>query len=137
MFRDYMYQWMKTGQYRIIGSGNNYIPRIHVDDCAQAYVQVLDKMPVGERFIIADDGPCTLKEFTLFMADCMGVPPPRTAPGFLIKMVMGKMIYETVTMNCRVSNNKAKTELGWNLTYPTYREGIPAAIQEIEKDNEI
>ena len=136
LFRDYMYEWIKTGQYRIIGSGNNCIPRIHVDDCAQAYVHVLEKMPVGEKFIIADDGPCTLKEFTYFMADCMDVPHPKTAPGLLVRLVMGKMLYETITMNCRVSNEKAKNELGWKLNYPTYREGIPAAIEEIEKDNE-
>jgi nucleoside-diphosphate-sugar epimerase len=135
LFRDYMYEWMKTGQYRIIGSGNNLIPRIHVDDCAQAYIHVLEKMPIGEKYIIADDGPCTLNEFTYFMADCMGVPPPKKVPGFLIKLIMGKLVYETVTMNCRVSNNKAKAELGWKLAYPTYREGIPAAIEEIESDN--
>ena len=136
LFRDYMYEWIKTGQYRIIGSGNNYIPRVHVDDCAQAYVHVLEKMPVGEKFIIADDGPCTLKEFTYFIADSMDVPHPKTAPGFLTRLIMGKMLHETVTMNCRVSNEKAKNELGWKLNYPTYREGIPAAIEEIEKDNE-
>jgi nucleoside-diphosphate-sugar epimerase len=136
LFRDYMYEWIRTGQYRIIGSGNNYIPRVHVDDCAQAYIHVLEKMPVGEKFIIADDGPCTLKEFTCFMADCMDAPRPKTAPGFLTRLVMGKTLYETITMNCRVSNEKAKNELGWQLNYPTYREGIPAAIEDIEKDNE-
>lgn len=132
LFRNFMYEWMKKGRYRIIGSGKNYIPRIHVEDCAEAYVQALEKLPLGERFIIADDGPCTQREFSDLMADCMSVPKPKSVPGFIIRIVMGKLIYETVTMNCRVSNVKAKEYLGWRLKFPTYREGLPATIGEIE-----
>jgi len=133
LFRNFMYEWMKKGKYRVIGSVNNYIPRIHVEDCAEAYVQVLRKLPLGEKFIIADDGPCTVREFSDYMADCMNVPRPKSVPGFIIRIVMGKLIYETVTMNCRVNNAKAKKHLDWKLKYPTYREGLPAAIKEIEK----
>jgi len=133
LFRNFMYEWMKKGKYRVIGSGNNYIPRIHVEDCAEAYVQVLRKLPLGGKFIIADDGPCTVREFSDYMADCMNVPRPKSVPGFIIRIVMGKLIYETVTMNCRVNNAKAKKHLDWKLKYPTYREGLPAAIKEIGK----
>ncbi len=133
LFRNLMYEWMKKGKYRVIGSGKNYIPRIYVEDCAEAYIQALGKMPLGERFIIADDGPCTQREFSDFMADCMSVPRPKSVPGFIIRIVMGKLIYETVTMNCRISNTKAKKYLDWKLKYPTYREGLPAAIKEIEE----
>jgi len=132
LFRNFMYEWMKKGRYRVIGSGKNYIPRIHVRDCAQAYVQALKKMPVGEKFIIADDGPCTQREFSDFMADCMNVPRPKSVPGFIVRTVMGKLIYETVTMSCRVSNAKVKENLGWKPKFPTYREGLPATIGEIE-----
>jgi len=132
LFRNLMYEWMKRGKYRIIVSGDNYVPRIHVEDCAAAYVQVLEKMSLGERFIIADDAPCTMREFVDFMAKCMGVPRPKSVPGFIIRIVMGKLLYETITMNCRVSNAKAKKYLDWKLKYPTYREGLPVAIREIE-----
>ena len=62
----------------------------------------------------------------------MNVPRPKSVPGFIVRVVMGKLIYETVTMSCRVSNAKAKEVLGWKLKYPTYREGLPATIDEIE-----
>jgi nucleoside-diphosphate-sugar epimerase len=132
MFKKLMYQWMKKGKYRVVGSGDNYIPRIHVSDCAEAYVRVLDRMPIGEKFIIADDGPCTAREFADFMAACMKVPKPKSVPGFVIKAVLGKPLYETVTMNCRVSNAKAKSRLGWSPDFPTFREGLPAAIRKLE-----
>jgi nucleoside-diphosphate-sugar epimerase len=133
LFKNLMYEWMKAGKYRVIGGGRNYIPRVHVEDCAEAYVKVVEKMPLGEKFIIADDGPCTMREFADVMADCMGIPRPKSIPGFLIRIAMGKLIYDTVTMNCQVSNVKAKKYLDWKLKYPTCCEGLPAAIEEIEK----
>jgi len=32
--RNFMYKWMENGKYRVIGTGKNYIPRIHVEDRA-------------------------------------------------------------------------------------------------------
>jgi len=89
-------------------------------------------MPIGERFIIADDGPCTQRDFADLMADYMNVPRPKSIPSFMVRIVMGRFIYETVTMNCRVNNAKTKRDLGWKLKYPTCREGLPVAIREIE-----
>ena len=132
LFKRVMYERMKKGKYRVVGSGENHIPRIHVKDCAEAYVCALEKMPVGERFIIADDGPCTAREFMDYMAKNMKVPRPKSVPGFVIRIVLGKLLYETITMNCRVSNAKAKKQLGWQLRYPTFKEGLPATIKELE-----
>jgi len=133
MFADFMYAWMKNGTFKTIGSGKNHIPRIHVEDCAAAYIHALKKMPVGERYIIADDEPCTVSEFNNYIADCLDVPHPASLPGFLIRIGAGKYIYDTVTMDCIVSNAKAKKELDWQLKYPTYREGIKATISALEK----
>lgn len=133
IFLGAMYKRMKEGKYRIIGTGENHIPRIHVKDLAKAYVQAVETMPLGERFIIADDGTCTVREFMNHMAECMRVKKPGTIPPFLVKMVMGRLIYETLMMNCIVSNEKAKHVLGWKPDFPTYREGLPEVIKEIEK----
>jgi nucleoside-diphosphate-sugar epimerase len=136
LFKNLMYEWMKKGKYRVIGSGDNHIPRVHVEDCAEAYIQVLKKMPVGEKFIIADDGPCTVRDFADYMAALMNVPRPKSLPGFIAKMAIGKLLYETVTMNCVVSNSKAKQQLDWTLRYPSFREGLPATIDEIENERQ-
>lgn len=132
LFKNMMYEWMKKGKYRVVGSGDNYIPRIHVEDCAEAYIRVLEKMPLGERFIVADDGPCTVREFADSMAENMNVSKPKSVPGFVIRCLMGKLLYETATMNCRVSNVNAKKRLDWHLKYPTYREGLPATIKKLK-----
>jgi nucleoside-diphosphate-sugar epimerase len=128
LFKSHMFKWIKEGKYAIIGSGTNHIPRIHVDDCAQAYVHALERLPIGERFILADDTPCTVNEFTTYMAEGLHIPTPRHIPAFMVRLVKGRLIYETVTMDAKVRNRKAKEMLDWHLTYPDYKTGLDATL---------
>jgi nucleoside-diphosphate-sugar epimerase len=123
-----MYRWIENGRYRIVGKGGNRIPRIHVDDAAAAYALAVEKLPLREKFILADDTPCTVREFTEHMAARMGVPTPKSVPRFIIRRVLGRLLTETITMDCMVSNAKAKERLGWAPAYPSYREGLDATI---------
>ena len=127
-----MYNRLKSGKFGIVGKGDNRIPRIHVEDCAEAYALVIEKMPINESFILADDTPCTMREFTEFMASCVGMSKPRTIPKILARLIMGKLLLETMDMDCVVSNNKMKQVLGVELKYPSYREGLPAVIEVLE-----
>ncbi|UCE11500.1 MAG: NAD(P)-dependent oxidoreductase [Candidatus Thorarchaeota archaeon] len=127
-----MYRMMKSGRFGVFGEGANRIPRVHVEDCAEAYALAIDKMPLGESYILADDTPCTMREFSEFMAECMGISKVRTIPGFIGRLVIGKELMETMKMDCVVSNEKAKRELGWQLKYPSYREGLSDTINQIE-----
>jgi nucleoside-diphosphate-sugar epimerase len=128
-----MYEMMKNGRSGVFGKGDNHIPRVHVDDCAQAYVLAVEKQPVGESFIIADDTQCTMREFTERMAECMGLPKPRTAPMLIARIALGGLLLGMLQMDCVVTNEKAKRELGWELKYPSYQEGLKATIDDLVK----
>jgi nucleoside-diphosphate-sugar epimerase len=128
-----MYEMMKNGRSGVFGKGDNHIPRVHVDDCAQAYVLAVEKQPVGESFIVADDTPCTTREFTERMAECMGLPRPRTAPLFIARIVLGSLLLSVLQMDCVVTNEKAKRELGWELKYSSYHEGLKATIENLRE----
>ena len=127
-----MYTRLKSGKFGIVGKGDNRIPRIHVEDCAEAYAQAIDKLPINESFILADDTPCTMREFTEFMASCVGISKPRTIPKILARLAMGKLLLETMDMDCVVSNVKMKQVLGIELQYPSYREGLTTTIKTLE-----
>ncbi len=127
-----MYRRMKSGKFGIVGRGDNHIPRVHVKDCAEAFARAIEKRPVGESFIIADDTPCTVRAFTEFLAKCTGLPKPRTIPRFLARLALGKRLLDTLEMDCVVTNAKAKRELGWKPTFLGYREGLVATVREIE-----
>jgi 2-alkyl-3-oxoalkanoate reductase len=133
LFR-FMYEMMKKGRSRIIGDGENCIPNIHARDAASAIIKAIEKMPIGEKFIIADDAAVTQKDFTIYMADIMNRKKPGHIPGFIIKLILGKDFYEVIRMNCKVSNAKAKSILGWNPEFQSYREGLIETIKEIEKN---
>jgi nucleoside-diphosphate-sugar epimerase len=135
LFR-FMYNMMEKGRSGIIGKGDNCIPNIHASDAASAIVQAIEKLPIGEKFIIADDTPVTQKDFTLYMAELMNKKQPGHVPAFIIRLVLGKDFFEVVRMNCRVSNAKAKRLLDWKPDYPSYREGLQETIKEMkEKKN--
>jgi nucleoside-diphosphate-sugar epimerase len=134
-----MIEWAEKGRNGIIGSGRNCIPRIHVDDCAEAYVRVVEKLPEfpnGDSFIVADDTPCTSEEFSTELAKLLGMPPPKRVPKLIqlaICLALGKYLFETMQMNCRVSNAKLKRHTGWMPRYPSYREGLKATLDTLAR----
>jgi nucleoside-diphosphate-sugar epimerase len=131
LFR-FIYEMMAKGRGKIIGKGENFIPNIHASDAAAAIIKAIEKMPVGEKFIIADDTPVTQRDFTIYMAELMNKKRPGHIPGFVIKLVLGKDFYEIVRMNCKVSNAKAKKILAWHPEYPSYKNGLEVTIKEMQ-----
>jgi nucleoside-diphosphate-sugar epimerase len=135
LFR-FIYNMMNKDRSKIIGTGENFIPNIHASDAANAIVKTIEKLPVGEKFMICDDTPVTQKDFTLYMAKLMNKKKPGYVPAFIVKLILGKDFYEIIKMNCKVSNAKAKKVLGWYPEYPSYIEGLKATIKEMkEKSN--
>lgn len=135
LFR-FIYNMMEKGRSKIIGKGDNYIPNIHASDAASAIIKAIEKLPIGEKFIIADDEAVTQKDFTIYMAELMNKKRPGHIPAFIIKLVFGNDFYEIITLNCKVSNSKAKRILDWKPEYPSYKEGLEMTIKEMkEKKN--
>jgi nucleoside-diphosphate-sugar epimerase len=130
MFKTHMVQWILEGKFKIIGNGNNHIPRIHVEDCTNGYIQAVRHLPLGEKFILADDYSCTVNEFTNYLTDNLNINRCGHFPTLPVRLLKGSLTLKTILMDCKVSNRKAKVELDWQLKYPTYKEGL----QEVLKD---
>jgi nucleoside-diphosphate-sugar epimerase len=126
-----MVAMVRKGRGPFFGDGGNCLPRIHVDDCAAAYLAALehlDTLASGERFIVADDLACTARAFAECLAELLRAPKPKPVPRFLARLILGKRLVETATAHCRVSNAKAKRVLGWAPRYPSFREGLRATV---------
>ena len=89
-----------------------YVSRIHVDDLA-AHVEAALLTRVTGRFPVADDEPCTSQEIAEFCARLLGVTVTRG---------------DTLRANRRVDGSAIRNRLGLQLTYPSYRVGIPACL---------
>lgn len=127
-----MYDLMKKGWYRTFGDGQNVMSFVYIDDLAEAYRLAVEKLPLGESFAIADDQPVKMKDFANYLASTMNKSHVKSMPKWIANIMAGKVWVEELTMNHKVRNTKAKTQLGWKPKYPTYKEGIPVALAEIE-----
>jgi nucleoside-diphosphate-sugar epimerase len=98
------------------------LPWVYVDDAAAATVAALEQATPGTAYNITDDEPVSLATLMIVMARAIGAPRPRAVPGWLL--ATAPIARAAVTGGLRVSSTRAKTELGWTLQAPTYREGI-------------
>jgi nucleoside-diphosphate-sugar epimerase len=106
---------MQRGEFRLPGDGSGYVSRIHVDDLATFVTAALDANVTGV-YPIADDEPCTSVEIARFCANLLHVEMP--VPGLASRRT-----------NRRVDGSAIRRALGVELRYPTYREGIRAAVE--------
>ncbi len=116
---------VRTRQYPIIGDGSGLMSLVHLHDAAAATVLTLDHDGPA-IYNITDDEPAPPREWLPALADAVGAKPPRHIPLWIARLVMGEGLV-IMTEARGASNALAKTELGWTLRYPTWREGFQDA----------
>jgi nucleoside-diphosphate-sugar epimerase len=110
--------------YPLVGRGTGYFSWVHTDDAASATVLAVEQKAKGV-FNIVDDEPAPVSEWLPYLAECAGAKPPRRLPAWLARMLAGEMMVDMMTNKGRgFSNAKAKRELGWQLRYPSWRQGF-------------
>jgi nucleoside-diphosphate-sugar epimerase len=107
----------------IIGGGTGYFSWVHLDDAASATVLAVEQRASGV-FNIVDDEPAPVSEWLPYLAACVGAKRPRRIPKWLVRPLAGEMGVAMMTEGRPFSNAKAKRELGWELCYPSWREGF-------------
>jgi nucleoside-diphosphate-sugar epimerase len=111
----------------IVGHGTGYFSWVHVDDAASATVLAVEQKAEGV-FNIVDDEPAPVSQWLPYLADCAGAKPPRRVPTWLARLVAGEMAAGVMTQGRGFSNAKAKRQLGWELRYPSWRQGFVAEL---------
>jgi nucleoside-diphosphate-sugar epimerase len=117
---------VRKRQYPIIGDGGGVASWIHLDDAAAATVLALEHDGPG-IFNVVDDEPAPVREWLPVLAEALGAKPPRRFPRWVARLVAGEAAVVMGTEARGASNAKAKRELGWQLRYPSWRDGFRAA----------
>ena len=107
----------------LVGGGTGYVSWVHVDDAATATVLAMEQKASGV-FNIVDDEPAPVSVWLPYLAECVGAKPPRRVPVWLARVLAGEMTVGVMTEGRGFSNAKAKRELGWELRYPSWRQGF-------------
>lgn len=117
---------VRAGTARRLVKPGQVFNRIHVDDIAGALARALEGKGSHAVYNIADDEPCPPQDVVTHACALLGVePPPEIAFDAATLSPMAASFYGE---SKRVSNARAKADLGWRLQYPTYREGLAALL---------
>ena len=130
-FADIVVNKIRDGSFKIPGSGDYYRSFVHVDDVTSALTLIAERNAKNSTYIISDDEPVTFAEFIYYVADRLSLKRPGKVPALLAKAVLGSDMVKLLTYSVRARNTKAKNELGLQLQYPTYREGVADALQRL------
>ena len=117
---------VRKGQFPIVATGGGFFSFIHLDDASAATVLALEHGRTG-IYNIVDDEPAPVREWLPVLADALGAKPPRHFPRWLARLFAGEPGVMMGAEARGASNAKAKRELGWELRYPSWRQGFAAA----------
>ena len=126
---DAMVRGLRNGSWRVVGDGDNYMSLIHVDDLATAYANIVEKAPFGQRYCLVDGHPVTQRELTGFVAERLGCRPPASIDPANYARTAGELAAESFTASVKVSYERMKASVLPELKFPSYREGVPQALE--------
>lgn len=119
---------LQAGTARLVRKPGQIFNRIHVDDAASGLFASMARPRPGALYNLADDEPAPADVVTAWTARRMGLPlPPETDwtdPS--VSETMRRFYLDSK----RVSNARAKAELGWRPAFPSYRDGIEAVLAQ-------
>ena len=119
---------LRDGTARLVHKPGQVFNRIHVDDVVSGLRASMDRPNPGRAYTLCDDAPSPADAIMAWTARRMGLPTPPeidwTDPSVSDSM---RRFYLD---NKRLSNARAKAELGWRPRYPSYREGMEALLRE-------
>ncbi|MGH8913318.1 MAG: NAD-dependent epimerase/dehydratase family protein [Acidimicrobiia bacterium] len=118
-----MLEAVAKGRMPIVGGGTGIWSFVHIDDAAAATALAVDRGAPGV-YNIVDDEPAAVSVWLPYLAEVIGAKPPRRAPAWLARFIVGGPGVTMMTKIRGSSNAKAKRELGWKLGYPSWREGF-------------
>jgi 2-alkyl-3-oxoalkanoate reductase len=120
-------EMVRRRRFPIIGAGTGVWSFLHIDDVAAATLAAVEQGEPGV-YNIVDDEPAPVSTWLPALAAAVGAKPPRRIPVWLGRLALGEAGVVMMTGIRGASNAKAKRELGWQLRYPSWRQGFPAMI---------
>jgi nucleoside-diphosphate-sugar epimerase len=122
------FEALRAGTAKRILKPGQVFSRIHVEDLAAVLTASMARPRPGAVYNVCDDEPAAPEAVVGYAAGLLGTPPPPLVPFDNAGLSpMARSFYDD---NKRVSNARIKGELGVELRYPTYRDGLAAILRE-------
>lgn len=122
-----MVEAVRRRRLPVVGGGHGLFSFVHIADAARATTNAVTRGAPG-LYNVVDDEPAQMAVWVPYLADALGAKAPRRVPTWLVRPMIGEQGALLMTEGRGSSNAKAKTELGWPLRYPSWREGFRAGL---------
>ena len=120
---------VRAGQTsHLIGDGAAQIGYVELDDAGEAFRLAAERDRPRGFYNIADDDPCSVRQFVERTARAIGSPMPRGLDPGQARERYGEIFVESRTTSAHLDNSGARDWLGWRPRHATTRDGIPAPL---------
>ena len=119
---------LRAGTARRIVKPGQVFNRIHVADIASALEAGIARPGAGRVYNVTDDEPAPPQDVVAYAADLLGLAPPPDLD--FATAALSPMARSFYSESKRVKNARLKNELGVQLAFPTYREGLKALASQ-------
>ena len=120
-------EMIRQRKFPVAGKGTGVWSFIHIEDAASATVEAVEHGTRGV-YNVVDDEPAPVSEWLPELAKAVGAKPPRHVPLWLARLAGGEVVSTMMSDLRGSSNQKAKSELGWKLRYPSWRDGFAKGL---------
>lgn len=117
---------VRAGIARRIKKEGHAFSRIHVEDIVQVLRASTQKPNPGQAYNIADDRAAPSYEVIEYACTLLGLTPPPLIP--YEEADLAPITRSFYADNKRIKNERIKQELGVDLKYPTFIEGLKACL---------
>ena len=120
------FEKVRDGSARRIIKEGQVFSRTHVQDIAQVLMASINRPNPGAAYNVCDDDPAPPEDVLSYAAHLLGLPEP---PAVRFEEAdLSPMARSFYSESKRVRNDRIKGELGVQLRYPTYRDGLEALL---------
>lgn len=117
---------VRTGVARRVEKPGHAFNRTHVEDIVNVLRKSMDHPAPGAIYNVCDDMPAPSHDVIAYACDLLGVEKPPLIP--FEKANLAPIACSFYNDNKRIKNERIKQELGVELLYPTYKEGLTACL---------
>ena len=118
-----MSSMIRKGLGSPLGSGNQYMPWVHIDDAVNAFMNTIENKINHGTYNVVSSQHCNNKEFTTAIGNALNrrIRLPNV-PSFVIKFIYGELA-DILLEGSRVSNEKIKSQ-GFDFKYDLIEDAL-------------
>ncbi|MFB6820243.1 NAD-dependent epimerase/dehydratase family protein [Streptomyces virginiae] len=121
---DALVELLRNRKLPVVADRGRVLPWVELRDAARAVALAVEGGRPGRAYNVVDDTPMGFGAHVRAVAEAFGTPAPMTLPAWLMRPM--PYAHKMFTSSLRVSNARARAELGWAPRYASCVEGLAA-----------